>query len=399
MLQSRRGIEPAPVTPIIKSAARAKASAQRARRTALSVIALGVVTALLYFGRLFLINLAIAVIIAFILQPFVSFLMRFRLPRPLASFVVCLLALLMLYVIGVGAYSQLSDVYEDLPTYGQRIGDLVDGVRLKIQGVEERTYKLLLPGRQRKQEEERQKAAEQALKRRNSRTAATPVATPDLTQAQPQRMPISDYLYASLGSFYEVLLMASFIPFLVYFMLSWQEHINRSFLQFFQGEDRLVAARSLAGVAEMVRAFVVGNFLLWLVLALASTTGFWLIRLPYPMLVGPLSAILSLTPYIGLPLAIVPPLFSALSVNRVSMYALVFVITGGLHLIALNILYPKVVGARVHLNALAVTVSLMFWSFLWGAAGLFLAIPLTAAIKAVCDNVKGLQPFGKFLGD
>jgi predicted PurR-regulated permease PerM len=46
-----------------------------------------------------------------------------------------------------------------------------------------------------------------------------------------------------------------------------------------------------------------------------------------------------------------------------------------------------------------VTFSLMFWGFLWDAPGLLLAIPLTAALKAVCDNVEGLRPFGKFLGD
>src|SRR5258705_5939874 len=61
---------------------------------------------------------------------------------------------------------------------------------------------------------------------------------------------------ARLNSFYEILLMISFVPFLVYFMLSWRDHINRSFLQFFHGEDRLIAARSLQGIADMVRAFV-----------------------------------------------------------------------------------------------------------------------------------------------
>jgi len=70
-----------------------------------------------------------------------------------------------------------------------------------------------------------------------------------------------------------------------------------------------------------------------------------------------------------------------------------------LHLIALNLLYPKVVGSRVHLNPLIVTFSLMLWGFLWDASGLLLAIPMTAALKAVCDNVKGLRQFGKFLGD
>ena len=59
----------------------------------------------------------------------------------------------------------------------------------------------------------------------------------------------------------------------------------------------------------------------------------------------------------------------------------------------------SIVGSRVHLNPLVVTFSLMLWGFLWGASGLLLAIPLTAGIKAVCDNVKGLRPMGKFLGD
>ena len=63
-----------------------------------------------------------------------------------------------------------------------------------------------------------------------------------------------------------------------------------------------------------------------------------------------------------------------------------------LHLTAMNVLYPKIVGARVHLNPLVVTFSLMFWGFLWDAAGLLLAIPITAGIKAVCDNVAGLRP-------
>jgi predicted PurR-regulated permease PerM len=41
----------------------------------------------------------------------------------------------------------------------------------------------------------------------------------------------------------------------------------------------------------------------------------------------------------------------------------------------------------------------MFWSVLWGATGLILAIPLTAALKAVCDNVEQLKPYGHLLGD
>ena len=53
----------------------------------------------------------------------------------------------------------------------------------------------------------------------------------------------------------------------------------------------------------------------------------------------------------------------------------------------------------MHLNPLVVTMALMLFGFIWDAPGLLLAIPLTAAIKAVCDNVRELRAFGKFLGD
>ena len=381
-------------------------AAQEARHIALPILALGVVIAILYLGRLFFITSLIALTIAFILEPFVALLMRIRFPRSLASFVVCSFALALLYVIGLGAYSQLAGLYDELPKYGQRIGELVDGVQQKISGMEEQTYKVLVPARQR-QEEERRKQMEQAAiaaAKKGKRGAAVqppapqPGAIPEV-RIHEESTPIGDYIYSRLSSLYQVLLMASFIPFLVYFMLSWRDHINRSFLQFFHGEDRLVAARSVQGIADMVRAFVVGNFVLGLLLAVISSTLFWALHVPYPMLVGPLSGFMSLVPYIGLPLAMIPPLFAALPLNAVPIYVLVVMTVAMLHLVALNVLYPKIVGSRVHLNPLVVTFSLMIWGFLWDAPGLLLAIPLTAGIKAVCDNVKGLRPFGKFLGD
>ena len=381
---------------------------QEARNLALPVVAIGVIIAILYFGRVFFITSLTAITIAFILEPFVELLMRLRLPRGLATFLVCTIALLFLYVIGMGAYSQLSAIYADLPTYGQRIGDIVDGVRQKVQAAENRTYEMLLPARQRQEEQNRvreRQQAEQARKRNRKQEPASPPPAPGSpgniqeVRIHEESSPLADYIYARLSSFYQLLLMISFVPFLVYFMLSWRDHINRSFLQFFHGEDRLVATRSLQGIADMVRAFVVGNFLLGILLALISSIFFWSMRLPYPMLVGPLSGFMSLLPYVGLPMAMVPPLFAALAVNTVSAYVLVIVSVAVLHLVALNLLYPKIVGSRVHLNPLVVTFSLMFWGFLWDAPGLLLAIPLTAGLKAVCDNVKDLRPMGKFLGD
>ena len=84
---------------------------------------------------------------------------------------------------------------------------------------------------------------------------------------------------------------------------------------------------------------------------------------------------------------------------RAGLLVSIVVVVAAFHLIALNVLYPKIVGSRVHLNPLAVTIALMFWGTLWGGVGLLLAIPITAAVKAVCDNVPGIQGYGKLLGD
>jgi predicted PurR-regulated permease PerM len=385
-------------------------AAQEARHLALPTLAFAAIIAILYFGRVFFITAIVATIIAFILEPFVGLLIRVRLPRALASFVVCAIALLFLYVMGMAAYTQMAAIYSELPKYGQRIGDLVDGVRDRVAGLEDQTYRMVVPAKQREAEAQaqaelqRQQAAKTSKRRQVQSPAPAVVIAPapgviPEVRIHEETTPVGEYFKARLNDFYHVFLMVSFIPFLVYFMLSWRDHLNRTFLQFFHGEDRLVAARSLAGIADMVRAFVVGNFILGLLMALISSLMFWQIGLSYPLLIGPLSGFLSLAPYVGLPLALIPPLFAALVLNKVSVYLLILLSVVLLHLIAMNLLYPKLVGSRVHLNPLVVTFSLMLWGFMWDAPGLLLAIPITAALKAVCDNVKGLRPMGKFLGD
>jgi predicted PurR-regulated permease PerM len=70
-----------------------------------------------------------------------------------------------------------------------------------------------------------------------------------------------------------------------------------------------------------------------------------------------------------------------------------------LHIFSMNVLYPKVIGGRLELNPLAVTLGLLIWGWLWGAMGLILAVPVLGTIKIICDNMEGLEPFGAWLGE
>jgi predicted PurR-regulated permease PerM len=379
--------------------------ASKPAQSGIGILALAASVALLYFGRVFFITVVIAVIIAFLLDPIVTAFVRLRLPRAVASFVVCTIALLTLYLIGLGLYTQFSGFVEELPDYSQRMNNMVDAVATRADQFGKRTYDFLIPKRFQETPPPAGTApAETGKRRRTARTGAQPEPPlPPVIQEvriHPEPTPLLTYVYGYVRSFYDVLLMASFVPFLVYFMLSWRDHLRRSFLYLFHGPGRQIVGKSWEGVAGIVRAYMIGNFLLGLLISVLSCLFFFSIHLPYWPLIGPLSGFLSLVPYVGLPLAVFPPLAAGLiRYDEPAIYVMIAVVIALLHLIAINLLYPKLVGSRVHLNPLVVTVALMFWGTIWGGIGLLLAIPITAGFKAVCDNVSSLQGYGKLLGD
>ncbi len=380
-------------------------SSQGSLQVGVGILAAGAAVALLYYGRVFFITVVIATMIAFLLEPMVEFFMKLRFPRGLASFVVCSISLVFLYFVGLGVYTEATAMMDDLPVYGQRINELVDGVSLRMEHFQEGVYRTVVPRRFQDGAVEAPPPPKAASAPRAQKKKADPepAAPPPIQEVRvrPEPTPPFNYIYDYLRSFYSVLLMASFVPFLVYFILSWRDHLRGRLLVMVGGEARYTVAKALDGVAHMVRAYVIGNFLLGLLLSVASAILFASVHLPYWIVVAPMSGFLSLAPYIGLPLALLPPLVASLTVQNqpATLYLFLTASVAVLHLLALNLLYPKFVGSRVHLNPLVVTIALMFWGMLWGGIGLLLAIPITAALKAVCDNVGGLQHYGRLLGD
>ena len=379
--------------------------AQRSVQTGLNVLAAAAAVALLYYGRLFFITVTIAAMIAFLLEPLVDLFMKLRLPRGLASFVVCSISLLVLYLAGLGLYSEGQLMVQDLPTYSSRINEIVDNAAARVDDVEQRISQTIIPRRFREGPPQTPQPVPAPSSRSNRKkqpdtnTNATPPPIQEV-RVRPETPPLLAFAYGYLRDYFDVLLMASFVPFLVYFILSWRDHVRSRLLVMFEGDARYTITKAIDGLADMVRAYVIGNFLLGIVLSIASSILFAVVKLPYWIMIGPLSGFLSLIPYIGLPLAMLPPVLAALPVTREpAVYVFLIASVAILHLLALNLLYPKFVGSRVHLNPLVGTIALMFWGMMWGAVGLLLAIPLTAALKTLCDNVSRLQPYGRLLGD
>ena len=378
-----------------------------ARSLAGTLGALILIVGLLYIGRLFFIALVTAVLLAFILEPLVNLMMRIRLPRGLSSFIASALMLMVLYLAGLMAWSQAVVFWEDLPLYTRRAAELMDSATIRIEQVEKAAQDLMVPKRLREEAAQAAaraaEAAEEAKKARGAKRR--PVEAPMPPPVQEVRIrqdesPLVNAVYEWLNRYSSSFLIASFVPFLVYFFLSWRDHFRRNFMNLVKGEQREIIQIAWDGIGRVARAYVVGNFLLGILLSVLTALFLYYVKVPYWQIVAPLSAFLSLVPYLGLPLSLLPPFFAMLPVyGGLPAYLLVGAVVSFFHLMALNLLYPKLVGARVHLNPLVVTVAMMFWYLLWGAAGLVLAIPITAGMKAVFDSIPSLRGYGRLLGD
>jgi predicted PurR-regulated permease PerM len=372
-----------------------------------SLIALAALVALLYYGRDFFIALIVSALCAFILDPAVLAVMKLRLPRPAATGIVIGIAFIAVYLLSAMAWSQVLILAEDLPTYTSRLSELWDKANQRLDALEKQSIDAIVPSKLRQQEEQIQQKPQEAMKARRRRAGlpvqpAQPAVQPTVQEVRihTDPKPAIASLYSYVSGYFHALLMLSFIPFLVYFMLSWRDHIRKSILQLFEGDQRYAVGKSWSGIGDSTRAYVLGNFLLWICLSSASALAFFFLGVPYWSLIGPLSGFFSLVPYAGLPLSMMPPVLAAVAVpNQFKIVVTLALVTAVLHVIAMNFLYAKIIGRRVRLNPLVVTIALMFWGSVWGGIGLILAIPITAAVKTICDNVETLEAYGKLLGD
>ena len=162
---------------------------------------------------------------------------------------------------------------------------------------------------------------------------------------------------------------------------------------------RHTAFVTLGLIGKMLQSFIVGNLLIGLLISGVSVGIFGLLHVPFFYFIGFLSGFLSLVPYLGIVLAMVPPILVGLGQLEPGELLVVVFCVVGLHLFALNVLYPKLLGSRLKINPLAVTLALLFWGAVWGAIGLVLAIPITGAIKIVFDHVESMKPYADWLGE
>lgn len=341
---------------------------------ALGIIAAAIVLGFLYWASSVMITVMLAILIAYFLDPFVTSLEHIHIPRALGALIVLLAAAASLAAVGYTAAGRVDNFLDAWPKYSADLKREIADVDKKLASVDQQVTALApAPSPQRR--------------------------APATVRVEEDTQPVRTLLLRGLGSIYSFLLVAAFLPFMVYFMLAAKRRLWQSTIEFFPEGQRYATRETLDQISRMMRSYVAGNLLIAGILSVACWIFFWAIHLESPVVLGVASGFLNLIPYIGAVLSWLPPMVVGLAHWKTAgpFLGIAGVLTG-LHVIAQNVLVPAIVGRRVHLNAVAVTISLLFWGWMWGAAGLILAIPITAVLKVICDHVPSWKPAGHWLG-
>jgi predicted PurR-regulated permease PerM len=333
------------------------------------IIAAGIVIAFCYWASTILVTLLVAVLLAYFLDPVVTWMERMRIPRALGSLLIVLLTVAILATMGYSLIDRADQFSADWPKYRAPLQKAAAAVETKMESVE-RNVSEIEPGQK----------------------------TPAQVVAVGESHTLRDALVGRLNSLYEFVLAATFVPFLLFFMLAAKRQVWHATMQLFSPGERTAVRDALSEVTQVLRSYLMGTALVGVVLIAASSIFFWMMGLDFPFLTGLVSGICNLVPYLGVIMSWVPPLLVGLKkYNTVTPFLVIFTGLTVLHIVTANLLIPALVGWRVRLNALALTISLLFWGWMWGAMGLILAIPITAVLKVVCDHVESLQPVGRWL--
>ena len=334
----------------------------------LTLLGMGLVIMFAYYGESVLAVLFFAILLSFMLSPVVQALEYLHVPRAMAALISVVVLLAALYGITAASYNQALIFADYVPKYSQKIRSI-------LQPYQQQAEKLEKTGEA--------------------------VGEPEPSNVVPVRQVKSwtEVLTHGAGTVTDIVLAASFIPFLAYFLLTWQSHARSATVMLFPLQHRNTAFVTIGLIGKMLQSFIVGNLLIGLLISGASVAIFGLLHVPFFYFVGFLSGFLSLVPYLGVVLAMGPPILVGLGQLEAGDLVVVVFSVVGLHLFALNVLYPKLLGRRLRINPLAVTIALLFWGALWGAIGLVLAIPITGAIKIVFDHVESMKPYADWLGE
>ncbi|MDP3003815.1 MAG: AI-2E family transporter [Bacteroidales bacterium] len=324
--------------------------------------------AMLYIAKSIIVPIVFATIIAIVLHPVVSFFVRIRINRVLAIAVTLLLTFLVIASFGALLISQANRFSESWPILVEKFTAIVN------QNITDAADYF---------DKDPQKIHEWITK----------------TQGE-----IINTSTAVIGQTLVIvgsgLLVLFLLPVYIFLILFYQPILLEFIHRLFGINNQSQVSEIINQTKTVIQRYLVGLVIEAIMVAALDTAALLILGIEYALLIGILGALLNMIPYIGGLVAVAMPMIVALVTKSSPFY--VFYVLAAYYFIQLidnNYIVPYIVASKVKINALFSIIVVIAGNALWGIPGMFLAIPLLAIVKLICDYIEPLKPWGFLLGD
>lgn len=331
----------------------------------ISIIGLGY---LLSLGQTILAPFFLAFLLSMLFLPFANLLERkLKLPRSLSTMISVIIMLIVLTGLGYFFGSQLSAFSEDIPHLEKQFNTVFHDLQVWIS----HTFHVNI--------DKQFEYINQGLTK--------------LLSSSGTILGFTFGIFSSgLGFFFFCILFFIFI-------LNYRRILYNFIINVFPDQHNQKVREVVGEVQQMTKQYILGLCIQIVIVSTLTTIMLSIIGVKYAILLGVLTGILNVIPYIGILTSLVISSFIAFATGTPSTALYVVLGYVGVHAIDGNIVLPFVVGSKVKINALFSFIGILVGEHLWGISGMFLCIPALAIIKIIFERVQGLKPWGQLLGE
>lgn len=338
-------------------------------RLTFSLVSLIAITYIFYMGKTVIIPILLAFLFAVLLLPIAHFFnTKLRFPHALAvSITVLLFVSLIIGILAFISY-QISDIASDFADIRKNVTLFITDIQRYI-----RTNFHVSLWEQRKYLE-------------------------DVTQDSVKKG--KETIGTTLMSVTDTLLDITLIPIYTFLILLYRTHFILFLTKLFRKEHHSKLQEILSQIKGSVQNYISGLIIEMIFVSILTSLGLYIIGVPYFMLLGIITGILNLIPYVGILIAGILTILSSLTGSPdLSIILGVIGVNVVVQIIDNNILVPVIINTKVQINAFVSIIGIIVGGGIAGIAGMFLAIPILAILKIVFDRIESLEAWGYLMGD
>lgn len=183
------------------------------------------------------------------------------------------------------------------------------------------------------------------------------------------------------------------------FILNYRRVLNTFIINVFDAKHELKVQEIVTEIQMMTKKYITGLLIQVVIVSILSSLMLTILGVKYAILLGVLTGLLNVIPYIGVLISLIISMFIAFATGEPITCLYVAIGYIAVHAIDGNLVLPFVVGSKVKINALFSFIGILVGEHLWGISGMFLCIPAMAIFKIIFERIEPLKPWGKLLGE